>query len=179
MPLGRTSSIQYGSRFFSPAGNFAGMRFTRGDEAEADRCGFHFYCLAGWDPDKFGDFFQAMIDKGYDVKSDVTSDHPTLASRVKIARERAQSLPELPKPVSQLRRPPVATAAEFRRHQADAVRVAKNTPDDKSLAKTQQLLAAIPRSCLTPVDPPDQEQARQELLRDLKAKQAGEQKGKP
>ena len=160
------------------AGNFAGMRFTRKDEAEADECGFHFYCLAGWDPDKFGDFFQSMIDKGYDKGSELTSDHPSLASRLKIARERAKTMPQLP-PRGQLGRPSVATAAQFRRYQEEAVAAGRNTPDDKSLAKSQQLLAAIPRSCLTPTDPPDQQKARQEMLEDLKKEQAKAEAAKP
>jgi predicted Zn-dependent protease len=153
------------------AGNFAGMHFTRGDEAQADECGFHFYCLAGWDPNKFGDFFQTMIDKGYDTTPELASDHPTLASRVKIARERAKTMPQLPQG-DRLRRPNIASNDQFRRYQEQAARDAKNSPDDKSLATTKLMLAAIPRSCLTPITPPDQEQARQQLLEDLKKQQA-------
>jgi predicted Zn-dependent protease len=153
-------------------GNFAGMRFTRGDEAQADECGFHFYCLAGWDPDKFGNFFKAMIAKGLDTSSDLTSDHPTLASRVKKAEERARTMPDLP-PREQLRRPEIASVAQFTRYKQRALAAGRNTPDDKSLAKSKLLLAAIPRSCIAPVDPPDQEAARQQLLADLKTENAG------
>ncbi len=149
------------------AANFAGMKFTRTDEAEADTCGFHFYCLAGWDPNKFGDFFQTMIDKGYDKTPAMMSDHPSLASRVKIARERAKTLPDLPQ-AAQLRRPETASGGQFEGYKAAAQRAAASTPDDRSLAQTQKLLMAIPRSCLTPVDQPDQEKARQELMQDLK-----------
>jgi predicted Zn-dependent protease len=39
-------------------GQFVGMSYTRGDEAEADKLGFAFYTHAGWDPNKFGDFFR-------------------------------------------------------------------------------------------------------------------------
>jgi predicted Zn-dependent protease len=153
-------------------GNFAGMRFTRGDEAQADECGFHFYCLAGWDPDQFGNFFKAMIAKGLDTPSDLTSDHPTLASRVKKADERARTMPDLP-PKSQLRRPEIASVSQFSRYKQRALDAGRNTPDDKSLAKSKLLLAAIPRSCIAPVDPPDQEAARQQLLTDLKSEQNG------
>jgi predicted Zn-dependent protease len=153
------------------AGNFAGMRYTRKDEEEADRCGFHFYSLSGWEPDHFGDFFQTMIDKGYDKGSELTSDHPSLKSRLANSKTWAQSTPELP-PRQQLRKPPIAAPADFRRFQESAARAAKNTPDDTTLAKSQKLLAAIPRSCLAPVDPPDQQKAREELLQDLKKDQA-------
>lgn len=152
------------------AGNFAGMKFSRDDEAQADEVGFHFYCLAGWDPNHFGDFFQSMIEKGYDKGSEITSDHPSLASRLKIAQQRAKAMPDLP-PAAQLSKPPIASAGQFKQYQQAAVASAKNTPDDTSLAQSQKLLAAIPRSCLTPVDPPDQKAAREELMRDIQQKQ--------
>jgi predicted Zn-dependent protease len=155
-------------------GQFLGKGFTRKDEAEADECGFHFYCLAGWDPDRFGDFFQTMIDKGYDKTPAMESDHPTLASRVKIARERAKTMPGLPER-EELRKPSTAMDADFRRFQQLAMRDAANTPDDKSLAKSKLLLAAIPRSCLTPIKAADQEDARQQLLKDIDQKQAARQ----
>ena len=159
------------------AGNFAGMHFTRGDEAQADECGFHFYCLAGWDPDKFGDFFQTMIDKGYDTTPELASDHPTLASRVKIARERAKKMPQLPQR-DRMRQPEIASNAQFQQYQQQAVRLGKSMPDDKSLANTKLMLAAIPRSCLTPITPPDQTQAREQLLEDLKQQQAAADQAK-
>ncbi len=170
---GKEKGADYGQKAAAlglVAGNFAGMGFTRSDEAQADECGFHFYCLAGWDPDHFGDFFQTMIDKGLDKGSALTSDHPTLASRLQIARERARTMPQLP-PRQQLRKPPVASTAEFRRYQQAAARASSTTPDDTTLAKSQKLLAAIPRSCLAPVEPPDQQKAREELLQDLKKDQ--------
>jgi hypothetical protein len=111
-----------------------------------------------------------MIDKGYDKTPEMTSDHPSLASRYKIAQDRARKMPDLPQG-EQLRQRPVATPAEFAKYQQEAVMAAKNTPDDTSLAKTQKLLSAIPRSCLTPVDQKDQEQARQELMHDLQQQQ--------
>src|SRR5262245_7725600 len=58
-------------------GQFMVMGYTRGDEAEADKLGFDFYTRAGWDPKKFGDFFQHMIDKGLDSTPEMASDHPT------------------------------------------------------------------------------------------------------
>jgi predicted Zn-dependent protease len=153
------------------AGNFAGMHFTRGDEAQADEVGFHFYTLAGWDPNKFGEFFQIMIDKGYDTTPELASDHPTLASRVEAANKRAKNLPSLPKDMQSLRKPAIADAAQFRRLQQQAQVAAANTPNDKSLANSKLLLAAIPRSCWMPVEPPDQKQARAELQAKLEQQQ--------
>lgn len=178
---GKEKGAQYGAAAFgagSTAGNYFGMGYTREDEAQADQTGFHFYCLAGWDPNAFGDFFQTMIDKGFDTTPEKASDHPTLASRVKIARERAAKLPELGNHPEQLRRPEIATVSQFNRYKADAREAGKRTPDDKSLAKTQQLLTAMPRSCLTPTTPPDQDAAQQQILQEIKQKQAAAEQSK-
>jgi hypothetical protein len=48
-------------------------------------------------------------------------------------------------------------------------------PDDKSLAQTQELLQALPRSCLTPAVQEDQVRAREDLQRKLRA---AEQRGR-
>lgn len=146
---------------------FANMGFTRKDEAEADKLGFRFYTRAGWDPDKFGDFFQSMIDNGYDKTPSYLSDHPTLKSRVEDAQRRAA---ELPPNAKNWRHPPVADASRFKALQQRAVAVGKTMPSDKSLANSQELLQALPRSCVAPVDPDDAIQARERL-----AKRAGAQ----
>ena len=172
---GKEKGAEYGAAAFgagTTAGNYFGMGFTRDDEGQADQTGFHFYCLAGWDPNAFGDFFQTMIDKGYDTTPEKASDHPTLASRVKIARERAEKSTDLGSNPERLRRPDIATPAQFDRHKADARDAGKRTADDKSLAKTQQLLTAMPRSCLTPTMPNDQMDAQQQILQQMKQKQA-------
>ncbi len=137
--------------------------FTREDEAEADDLGFEFYVRAGYDPDKFGDFFRHMIEKGYDKGSDgvgkYLSDHPSLKSRAETADRRAAEIP--PHVRQQLRQPPVATPAEYRELQLRAAQIGQSMPNDTTLAGAQQLLQALPRSCLTPVITPDQEQAAQ------------------
>jgi hypothetical protein len=51
-----------GAALGGAAGQFANMGFTRKDENEADNYGFYFYTRAGWDPGRFDDFFQHMID---------------------------------------------------------------------------------------------------------------------
>jgi predicted Zn-dependent protease len=153
-----------GSGVAAMAGQFIGMGYTRKDEAQADEYGFHFHEQAGWDPNKFGDFFKHMIDMGYDKGPDYLSDHPSLKSRLDLARQRVQ---QLPPSASQLRRPPVASADEFSRLQQRSKDLGAHLPDDKSIQQVQKLLAALPRSCLTPAIHEDQKQAEQELLHEI------------
>lgn len=155
------------------AGQFVGMSYTRGDESEADAKGFDFYVWSGWDPNRFGDFFQAMIDKGYDKGPEFLSDHPSLRSRVETAKRRAA---ELPPSASKWRQAPVANTSEFRRLQARAAAVGRTMPTDESLRKTQQLLAAMPRSCLTPSIQEDQKKAEMVVMRDIDRAKRRQQK---
>jgi predicted Zn-dependent protease len=133
----------------SLAGQYFGMSYTRADEDQADEIGFQFYAHAGWDPAKFADFFKKMIAKGYDKTPEMMSDHPSLANRVKAAEERAAKLPA---EASSWRRPPVADPQQFRQYQQRAQQVGAKMPTSESLANAQQLLQAMPRSCLTPRD---------------------------
>jgi predicted Zn-dependent protease len=159
---GKESGLEYGAGFAGAAlvaGQFIGMGFTRNDEAEADQRGFEFYTRAGWDPDKFGDFFQQMIDMGYDKTPEMMSDHPSLASRVETAKKRAD---ELPSSAEKWRKPPVADAARFKQLQARAEQVGKTMPNDQTLAGAQKILAAFP-SCFSVKDQPGQKEAREEV----------------
>jgi predicted Zn-dependent protease len=161
----KTAAAAAGAGVGAAGGQFLNMGFTRGDEAEADQYGFWFYTHAGWDPNHFADFFQHMIDKGYDKTPGILSDHPTLASRVEVAKQRVK---ELPHDASEWRRRPIADASEFRQLQQRAARLAKSLPDDKSLQNSQELLQALPRSCVAPVDPPDANEAREKLAAQAK-----------
>lgn len=143
------------------AAQFVGMGFTRKDEREADYLGFNFYARSGWAPDRFGDFFQTMIDLGLDTGTEYLSDHPTLKSRVAAAKEWAAKLP--PNAAS-WRQPPVADAQRFAGLKARAKQLGATLPSDQTLANSQRILAAMPRSCLTPTIPPDQTRARKELV---------------
>lgn len=143
------------------AGQFVGMGFGRKDENEADKLGFAFYTRAGWDPSKFDDFFQQMIDKGQAQGPEMLSGHPSLSNRVEAAKERAAALPA---DASEWRQPPVASPARFQELQARSVRVGKSMPSDATLEGAQELLAALPRSCLTPAVQPDQQKAEQRVL---------------
>ena len=149
----------YGVGLGMVAGNFLGMGFTRDDEAEADQYGFEFYCRAGWDPAKFGDFFQQLIDKGYDKTPEIQSDHPSLSSRVQAARTRAQQLPEAAK---EWRSAPIADASRFAALKTRAAQVAQTTKKESDLGKAQLLLRSVP-SCLLAVDTPEQKDAVAQL----------------
>ncbi|HEV2295861.1 MAG TPA: M48 family metalloprotease [Tepidisphaeraceae bacterium] len=146
-------------------GQFVGMGFGRKDEHEADKLGFAFYSRAGWDPSKFGDFFQRMIDMGQNQGPEMLSGHPSLESRVEAARERAGALPPEAK---EWRRPPVASPERFEELQARSVEIGKSMPSDASLENAQELLSALPRSCLTPAVLPDQQKAEQRVLMEQK-----------
>ncbi len=148
-------------------GQFLNMGFTRGDEAQADNLGFNFYCRAGWEPDKFGEFFQQMVDAGYDTTPAIASDHPTLASRVQVAKKEVTALPP---DAAGWRKPPIADAAKFKELQARAQALSTKMPNDQSLASSQKLLQALPRSCIIPYTTKDEVEARQEIVAEQQAK---------
>lgn len=141
------------------AGQFVGMGYTRNDEREADAMGFDFYARAGWDPKKFGDFFQHMIDQGYDKTPEMMSDHPTLASRVEVAK---QKVAKLPADAPEWRKPPVADKARFAALQGKATKIVKGLPQDDSLKGAKLMLASFP-SCVMSEDTKEQKDAQQRL----------------
>jgi predicted Zn-dependent protease len=159
-----------GATLGAGAGQFLNMGFTRKDEAEADEYGFKFYTQAGWDPRHFADFFQHMIDMGLDTTPAMASDHPTLKSRVDDAKKRVKALGG---DVDSYRKPPIAGPGEFEKLKARAAQLGKTLPDDQSLANSQKLAQALPRSCVAPVDPPDAVKARHDLAQ--QAEQAQKQ----
>ena len=164
----KLGAVGTGAAVGAAGGQFVNMGFTRHDEDEADKWGFYFYTHAGWDPNHFADFFQHMIDKGYDKTPGMLSDHPTLASRVEATKRRVK---ELPGDAGSWKRKPIADAGAFRDLQQRAATLGKKLPDDKSLQNSQQLAQALPRSCVAPVDPPDAIEAREELAN--RAKNSG------
>jgi len=145
------------------AGQFLGMGFTRSDEDEADKIGFAFYTRAGYDPNKFADFFRSMIEKGYDKSPELTSSHPKLANRVTNAERRVKELPPVAK---QWRKPNLVGHAKFVEYQNRAKSYAAKTPKDKTLEAAQLMLAAFP-SCVAPEDLPNQKAAQQELMQTM------------
>ena len=173
---GKEKGAQYasaGAGLAAMAGQYFGMSYTRADEDEADRLGFQFYARAGWDPNRFGDFFRKMIAMGMDTKSDAASDHPTLKSRVEKAAQRAKNLPP---EASRWRQQPVAGPSQLRQLQQRAADLATRMPNDQQIQQSKELLAALPRSCLTPRDQalPDQHAAQVDLIEKLKAQRAAQ-----
>jgi predicted Zn-dependent protease len=148
-------------------GQFVGMGFTRGQENEADKYGFNFYVLAGWDPAHFADFFKRMIELGYDTTPELASDHPTLKSRVEATQRRVSQLPAV---ASQWRRPPIIDDAQFQQLRARAIEVGKSMPNDKTLQQAQQLLAGF-ASCVAPIDQPSQRAAKEQAIKAAQAEQ--------
>ena len=168
---GKEHGAQYasaGAGLAAMAGQYFGMSYTREDEDEADRLGFQFYCRAGWDPDRFADFFRKMISMGMDTESAAASDHPTLKSRVEKSTQRVKNLPP---EASRWQQQPVAGRSELRQYQQRAADLATRMPNDQQLQQSKELLAALPRSCLTPRDQalPDQQDAQVDLIRKLQA----------
>jgi predicted Zn-dependent protease len=151
------------------AAQFVIMGFTRGDEAQADELGFHFYCIAGWDPAHFGNFFKHMIAAGYDKTPAIESDYPTLASRVKATDARVATLG--PNAGTRIV-PNIATPEQFRQYQQLAVVTRKSIPDDQTALQAKQMLQALPRSCWVPYEPADRQSALDELLAELHGKPA-------
>jgi predicted Zn-dependent protease len=166
---GKERGEQYGTTAMVSAatvGQFLNLGYTRDDEDEADKWGFHFYTRAGWDPGRFGDFFQQLIDKGLDTTPEMMSSHPSLASRVANAKKRAAALPP---EASSWRKPPVADAARFAALQKRATEIGQRTRSSDQLAKAQTLLSAVP-SCVTPEDQPDQKAAQRKLAMALEGR---------
>jgi predicted Zn-dependent protease len=164
--LADENKMEYAGLAAVGAGTLAGLLnqgYTRSDEAEADELGFAFYTRAGWDPDHFGDFFQAMVDAGYDTTPELMSDHPSLASRVVAAKEAAAKLPPEAK---SWRRPAVAEGAQFKAMQARAAQIAKSLPQDQTMETAQTLLNAV-GNCLMPTDQPQQVEARAKIAQVL------------
>jgi predicted Zn-dependent protease len=160
---------QLGAGVGALGGQIGAAHFTRADEDQADEYGQKFYAHSGWDPRHFGDFFAVMAKKAPESTPEFLSDHPSLVNRVKTAEKRA---PPLMNDYQQHPQPPILSPDQFAVMKQRAQQVAARTPDDKSLQNTQQLLAALPRSCLYEEDPnpPDAKQAQQEVQR--KAEQA-------
>lgn len=166
---GKEHGEEYGTTAMVSAatlGQFLSLGYTRSDEEEADKWGFHFYVRAGWDPDRFGDFFQQLIDKGLDTTPEMMSSHPSLASRVATAKKRSAALPP---EAAGWRKPPVADAPTFAALQARSAQIGRTTKTSEQLAKAQTLLSAVP-SCVTPEDQPDQKEAQRRLAMALEGR---------
>ena len=151
------------------AGQFVGMGFTRGDEGEADLFGFNFYCNGGWDPDQFGGFFQTLIDKGLDQKTDLTSDHPLLKDRVAKAKARADEWKKDHPNWESIRKPDIADAATFKQLQQRAASIPP-PPQTKATQAASLMFNSFP-SCVATTPQPQQTAARKELAQIVESNQ--------
>ncbi len=149
-------------------GQFVGAGFSRKDEDQADKFGFRFYVIGGWDPDRFGDFFRQMVAKGYDT-SDPMASHPQLSQRVKNAERRAAEWKNERPDWQRHRQPNIVGPQRFAELRDRARKLTRSMPKDKSLEAAQLMLAAFP-SCVAPTAQPSQTKARKrvaELLQDI------------
>jgi predicted Zn-dependent protease len=163
----RAGAALAGAGIGTAAGQFINMGFTRKDENEADKYGFRFYTRAGWDPQQFNGFFKNMIDKGLDTTPEILSSHPSLKNRVETIEG---YIDELPPEAERWRRDPVAGRRRFEELKQRALRLGKTLPSDASLENSQELLQALPRSCVTPVPQfEDQRRAQERLARKAQA----------
>ena len=130
-------------------GNVFGLGFGRENEREADAIGYDIYVNAGYDPDKFADFFKALIEEGAGGGgggfAGYLSSHPQLEERVETAERRAQeSGPNRPQSV-----PPIASPSEFEELQELAsrytARAASEADNSAAFAQAQEILDAFPR----------------------------------
>ena len=173
---GSQQGAQYSQSLMQAAqagGGFIDMGFTRGDEAQADEFGFKFYTRAGWDPNHFADFFKDMIAAGYDKGSAMTSDHPTLKSRVEATEKRIQE--QNPQHVAKLRKPEIANQQQFEQYKQEALRAGQTVPDDQKVLQAKNLLQALPRSCWIPYEPEDQKQAQQKIIQEAQQREQAKQ----
>ena len=102
-------------------GQVVGLQFGRDNERQADELGFEFYIRAGYDPEKFANFFAAMLEEQGDAGGGINgflSSHPSLAERVKTAQERAADVD--PSFVQRYEQPPIASPREFARLQDES-----------------------------------------------------------
>ena len=132
-------------------GQFAGMKFGRDGEREADDLGYDFYVRAGYDPDKFDDFFRVLAEKapGGGGLQGYLSTHPQSADRVKAAERRAaETSAEF---AARYDRPNVRSEAGFEEIRQIAARfsaaAARQANSSQSFREVQAILAAFP-SCL-------------------------------
>jgi predicted Zn-dependent protease len=146
--------------------------FSREDENEADKLGFSFYIRAGWDPERFADFFKRMIDKGLDKGGG--GSHPALAERVRNTEARVE---RMSREAEGWRRRPILERGEFRAMQDQALAAGRNTPSDKTLAAAQLMLQSFP-SCVSPDAQPDQKAAQEKLMR-IAEQQEGQAQAAP
>ncbi len=132
-------------------GQIVGLSFGRENEREADELGFQFYVRAGYDPDKFADFFKTMIEEGAGGPGGIQaflSSHPKLEERVEAAERRAANVDR--SMVQQFQAPPLADGRQLASLHAQAqpftqkAAVAMRSREDNAFTRGLALLSAFP-----------------------------------
>jgi predicted Zn-dependent protease len=134
---------------------FATLRWTPGQNRDADAIALAIYCRAGWDPGRFASLYQRLIEDGGGVPGVTPADGAALRERVLSAQQRTDALPPAARDWGQ---PPVADDARFAQLQAKAKGLAVARDRQAEL-----LLAAFPSS-LGDAESPGQARAREQLF---------------
>lgn len=142
-------------------GQLWGLGYSRDQETEADELGFAFYLNAGWDPEKFPNFFKQMIAKGYETPKEqaMMASHPRLSDRVANIEKKVR---DLPPGAQQMRRNNLVSQSRFDKLRKRAQVVGSQMPNDKSLEAARLMLASFP-SCVAPVPQESQTKARERI----------------
>lgn len=83
-----TTAQSIGQWALSQQFNFKNLKYSRSHESEADHLGLIFAAMAGYDPQVAVSFWQRMAaQSGNSQKSDIYSDHPSDATRIKQIQE--------------------------------------------------------------------------------------------
>lgn len=74
------------------AADLVNLKFSRTEEADADKYSVHYLCPIKYRADGAADFFQKIIDQGGSTPPEFLSTHPSPDNRVEKIREEAQNL---------------------------------------------------------------------------------------
>jgi predicted Zn-dependent protease len=145
-------------------GQLANLQFGRENEREADELGFDFYVRAGYDPQKFKDFFEAMIAEqakagggGGGGIQGYFSSHPQLQERVNTAEQMAEQVdPTLVEANDD--EPPVADSRRYAELQERSRPITREAAEaatsgrSAAMEKAMSILAAFPACVGGPSD---------------------------
>jgi predicted Zn-dependent protease len=131
---------------------FVTMRLSPAQDRSADTIAFDIYVKAGWDPGRFAEVYQRMLDTNMPGV-----DRARLKERVSEAQRRADALPPAARDWGQ---PPVADEARFAQLQEQAQALASTAARNQ---RAELLLAAFPSS-LASGESPSQAEARLRLF---------------
>jgi hypothetical protein len=127
---------------------FVSLKYTPAHDRTADTIAYDIYLKAGWDPARYTDLYQRLLNDG------------TGTLDVAALREKVDAKHETPAGARDWGQPPVADDARFAQLQAETHAVVAGASRN---TRAELLLAAFP-NCLSPADTPAQLRARQALF---------------